>query len=128
MSAPPKESSSAILIVDDDFGFIVWLGHTLAASGYITVPATSTQAAKQLIDELRIAICLVIVNLEVPGTADLVDTLQRRDPSVKTIAIGVTGPGTAPSINIDAAHSRSQSDWLATVRQVLDNDKLSGAA
>lgn len=124
MSAPPQESPSAILIVDDDLGFAVWLGHTLAASGYITVPATSTQQAKQLIEELRIAIRLVIVNLEVPGIADLVDTLQRRDPSLKTIAIRVTGRGTTLPINIDAAHSRSQSGWLGTVRNVLGDQKV----
>ncbi len=56
--------------------------------------------------------------------ADLVDTLQRRDSSLKTIAIRVTGRGTTLSIDINAAHSRPQAGWLGTVRNVLEDQKV----
>ena len=128
MVPSPKGSARAVLIVDDDLGFVVWLGHTLAAGGYLTIPTTSSNEAKRLIEELRVKLCLVIANFAVSGMADYVGALQRQVPRVKVIAIRVAGTGITPMVKIDAAHSRSQSDWLATVRQVLDNGEISGAA
>ena len=127
MPSNREPSPPTILLVDDDLGFVVWLGQTLASNGYLTVPAAGGQQAKQVMEELGIKICLAIVNLALPGVSDLVEMLQQRDPSIKVIAIRVTGSGITPTTKIDAAHSRSQSGWLGMVRQILGNGRAANA-
>jgi DNA-binding NtrC family response regulator len=124
--APPKEFTPVVLIVDDALGFIVWLQFTLAAGGYVGVPARSTQDAMRLIEEWWISVYLVIVNPALPGIVGIVETLQKKDSAVKVIAIQDTGAA-ATTIKVDATHSRSHDDWIATVRQVLGNTKVSSA-
>ena len=66
-----------ILVVDDDLGFVVWLGQTLVANGYLTVPATSARQATTLLAELQTAtIDLAIVNLALPSATTLIDSLR----------------------------------------------------
>ncbi len=96
MPSNRKPSPPTILRVVDDLGFVVWLGQTLASNGYPTVPAASGQHAKRVVEELGIKICLVIMNLALPGVADFIQMLQQRDPSIKVIALRVTGSGITP--------------------------------
>jgi len=99
-----------ILIIDYDLGFVVWLGLTLTASGYPAIPATSCQAALELIGEARIAtIDLVILNSELPGASDLIGALNSRGFSFKVISI--EGP------QVRSSWSRSESKWLSMVRK-----------
>lgn len=119
--------AAVVLIVDDDFGFVTWLGVTLAVKGYATVPATSASVARQLIDELSVGPDLVIVNLELAGAIELIETLRGTNAALKVIAIEDASPIGRP-IAVDAAHSRTEADWLATVEHVLDLRNASGAS
>jgi DNA-binding response OmpR family regulator len=128
MAAPPKESQPpAVLIVDDDLGFLVWLGLTLGNGGFVTVPATSGVQAKEVIDELGIRINLAIVNLTLPGALELGESLRRRDKSVKVIAIQNADAASSATIKIDAAHNRSKLGWVTLVRKTLGIEKATGA-
>lgn len=127
MMASPKESPPAILIVDDDLGFLVWLGLTLSAGGFLTVPATTGPQAEELLAEIAIRIHLAIVNLSLPRTAELAAALKRRDPSVKVIAIQSDSAGPALTIKTDGSHSRSKLGWITLVRKVLGIEKATGA-
>ena len=122
MASPSKDSPPAILIVDDDLGFLVWLGLTLSAGGFVTVPATTGLQAEQLVAELGVRISLAIVNLALPGMSDLVRRLKRRDPSLKLISIR-SSSGPTLTIKTDASHSRSKQGWLTLVRKVLGIEK-----
>lgn len=116
-----------ILIIDDELGFVAWLGVTLAANGYATLPATSLSAAKQLLEELNAIPDLVVVNLELGGMIELIETLRRANLVLKVIAIEDTTPPARP-IEVDGMHSRSEADWLLTVERVLDLRNASGAS
>jgi DNA-binding NtrC family response regulator len=120
-------SQAVILIVNRDLGFVIWLGVTLAANGYATLPAGTSSAAQQLLDELLVAPDLAIANLEVGGTVELVEALRRADPALKVIAIEDATSITLP-IAVDAAHSRSEDSWLATVERVLHLRNASDAS
>jgi DNA-binding response OmpR family regulator len=112
-----------ILVVDDDLGFVVWLGQTLVANGYLTVPATSAPQATALLAELQTAtIDLAIVNLALPSATTLIDSLRNRHSSLKIIAVLDPIRDPIARIDIDASGSRSQFDWLTTVRRVLGDN------
>jgi len=116
-----------ILIIDDELGFVAWLGVTLAANGYATLPATSLSAAKQLLEELSAIPDLVVMNVELGGTMELIEALRRANVALKVIAIEDTTPPARP-IEVDGMHSRSEADWLMTVERVLDLRNASGAS
>ena len=127
MVSPPKAAPVAILIVDDDLGFLVWLGLTLSAGGFVTVPATSAFQARQLVQELGIRINLAIVNPGLPDTSDLASSMKQRDAALKVIAIQASsfGPSLAPKA--DASHSRSKLGWITLVRRILGIERATGA-
>ena len=112
-------SQAVVLIVDSDLGFVIWLGVSLAATGYATLPAGTSAAAHQLVDELRVDPDLVIANLDLAGTVELVEALRRVNLALKVIAIENGTPITRP-IAVDAVHSRSDANWLVTVERVLE--------
>src|SRR5690349_12901003 len=120
MSSHPIGSAPRILILDDDLGFLVWLGHMLAASGYLPIPAMTDAEAKGVVKELGITVNLAIVNLSLLTTADFLKTLKGGDPSLKVIAIQDSPPDTT---EVGAYHSRSRAGWLTTVRRVLGEGK-----
>lgn len=121
----PRESPPAILIVDDDLGFLVWLGLTLGGAGFVTVPATASPQAREVIQEMRIKVSLAVVNLNLPGMVEFCESLKRQDPSVKLIGIQGTGPTT--TFKTDATHSRSKVGWVTLVRKSLGIEKATGA-
>ncbi len=116
-----------VLIIDDDFGFVTWLGVTLATNGYATIPATSLSAAQQLLDELGVTPDLVVMNLELTGTIELIEALRRANLDLKVIAIEDTTPPARP-IEVDRMHARSEADWLMTVERILDLRNASGTS
>lgn len=116
-----------VLILDDELGFVAWLGVTLAANGYATLPATSLSTAKQVLEELRAVPDLVVMNLELAGMIELLEALRRANRALKVIAIEDTTPPARP-IEVDGIHSRSEADWLTTVERVLDLRNASGGS
>ena len=120
-------NQAVVLIIDADLGFVIWLGVTLATSGYATVPAATSSAAQQLIDELRAAPHLAIANLDVAGAVDLIQLLRRGNRGLKVIAIEDATPIARP-IAVDAVHTRSEVGWLATVERVLGLRNATGAS
>jgi DNA-binding NtrC family response regulator len=113
MLSDEQYPAQTILIVDDDLGFVMWLGHTLAATGYLTIPLTSAQESLRIIAELDLtAIDLAIVNPAMPGISHLIDTLRRRQDYLQVIG---TEPSSRGVIDLNAA----EEEWIAKVRCVL---------
>jgi CheY-like chemotaxis protein len=111
------QSPQTILIVDDDLGFVMWLGHTLAATGYLTVPLTSAQESLRIIAELDLAVIdLAIVNPAMPGMSHLIDTLRSRQEYLQVI-------GTEPSSRSFVDLSAAKEEWIAKVRRVLEKTR-----
>jgi len=116
MPSPELHQTEMILIVDEDLGFVVWLGLTLAASGYRTIPATSCQDARHLIGEAQIAtLDLVILNSALPGASDLIGALNSRGFSFQVISIE------GNRLHSSQSGSESESKWLSMVRKACGN-------
>ena len=114
MPSDEQFPAQTILIVDDDLGFVMWLGHTLAAAGYLTLPLTSAPESLRIIAELELTVIdLAIVNWATLGMSHLIDTLRSRQGYLPVIA---TEPSRRNAIDLNAA----EAEWLAKVRQVLE--------
>jgi DNA-binding response OmpR family regulator len=78
---------NTVLVVDSDVGFAFWFGYGLNQAGYATFPAESVCGAKELLDELEIAVDLLIINPALPDAADLVESLRSRNHTMKVVAL-----------------------------------------
>jgi hypothetical protein len=115
------------LIVDDDLGFVWWLGERFHEAGYRPVPALTVRQAISIVKELNIKIPVVVVNPGLPGVRKLIRSLSQVDqPAVKVILIGDT---TSPPSTLIRAHgtlerpsaweSVSRFEWLRKLRMIL---------
>ena len=80
-----------ILIVENDLGFIFWLGGALMAADYRPWPAGGVSEANALTGKTAIAIDLLIVNPSLPGVSKLIAVLRRSQAKLKVIALGAEG-------------------------------------
>ena len=136
-----------ILILDDDVGFVLWLGKTLAEAGYQVVPALHIGEASELIRSLGLTIDLLIMNPAARGADEFIQTLRHQREGLRLIApvedpadasttfVEVDGVGRRPpfvndiqdlissaSLTAEEAtiQSRSQSEWLTLVRTATE--------
>jgi DNA-binding NarL/FixJ family response regulator len=115
-----------ILIIDDDLGFVFWLGPVLAHAGYEVLPAKGFSDASTLLSELNAKIDLLIVNPSLPGVADFVSALRRSRPNAKILFALDNDQPAGPIQNADIiARKLLQQDaaaatlWLRVVEQAL---------
>lgn len=76
-----------VLIIDDDLGFIFWLGRALQDAGYEALPARGFSEASVILRELNTEIDLLTVNSSLAGAADFVNALRRSRAKVKILAV-----------------------------------------
>jgi hypothetical protein len=65
-----------VLIIDNDLGFMFWLGQILNEAGYAVLPAKSASEAVELMSENNIEADLLIINPSLPGVVRLVGELR----------------------------------------------------
>jgi hypothetical protein len=70
-------SRPAILVVDEDLGFIFWLGEIAEEIGCTCIPALNCWDAISFIRTFDLEIDLLIVNLTLAGVAEMIQTLTR---------------------------------------------------
>ena len=78
---------SIVLVVDDDLGFVWWLGEIFFRAGYQVVPALSCREAISLLKELELRGDLVLVNPELLGVSRMLRLLNRANPQMRMIFI-----------------------------------------
>jgi hypothetical protein len=101
MSAPAI--AKTVLIVDEDLGFVFWLGRLLTETGYQAWPARSGVEAAALLSEIGVRPDLLVINPNSEGAAAFVED-QRRQADFKTLAIHASDAlEPAPIGSIDAA-------------------------
>jgi TonB family protein len=114
------------LILDPDIGFGFWLARGLDQSDYQSFPAKSVADAAALLDELRIAVDLVILNLALPDAAELIGSLQRGNEELRVV--GLIGdqlrfPGIAARVDLccrKPEHSDAKRlEWIGHVEELL---------
>jgi hypothetical protein len=124
------ERVKTILLVDNDLGFLYWLGCTLCAAGYMALPAKNSQNASELLGRLNVGIQLLVVNSSMRGACAFAETLRRSQRNLKVIALIGRGEQPSPVFpGADAAqHKRSclgefsEIEWLETIENVLARD------
>jgi DNA-binding response OmpR family regulator len=76
-----------LLVVDEDFAFVIWVAEYLAEVGWAALPAVSIADAKRLIAREGVSIAALILNASLQGAADFVVWLQERQDQVRVIAL-----------------------------------------
>ena len=128
---PKAKVELTVLIVDEDLGFVCWLGEILSEVGYQAIPALDSTSAAALVEELNQTVSLVIVNPALRGVIELTRVLSRRDPSLKIIALRNPGTDTAGAIHPQATLERpsgsdpfSRQRCLRNVRTALKKARV----
>ena len=85
-----------VLIVDDDLRFVFWLGTALNQAGYEALPAKNFPDAIELLNQIKFAIDLLIVNPALQGFADFVNCVTR----IPVPVIAVVEPSRTPPVPI----------------------------
>ena len=86
---PQAPGRPIVLVVDEDLGFVCWIGEALAEIGYETLPALNSRQALSSIKKLSRPIDAVIFNPDLPGAAAMIRTLgSSRVPPRKVVVIG----------------------------------------
>jgi hypothetical protein len=88
---PIHKRMRVVLIVDEDLGFICWLGERLSRAGYQTLPALGTHQAALLLKQLEVAIDILIMDQQFLDVFDVIGTLSSGPRPVKIV------PGRNPS-------------------------------
>jgi DNA-binding NtrC family response regulator len=113
------------LIVDDDLGFVWWLGELLHEAGYGAIPATRAVDAIPLVKSLKIKIDLAFVNPSLPGAERMIEHLAAEGP-IKVVVISEGSELSAGRIRAHAILERpsgwevfSRQEWLRKLRRIL---------
>ena len=119
--------SPTALIVDDDVGFILWLGEMLTETGYQAVPALHLRQAMTLVKKLALRVDVLVVNPKLPGAMQAVKSLARAHPQLRVVLI--RDPSEPPSEPLDRNHPTlerpsawepiSRPQWIVKIRKVL---------
>jgi DNA-binding response OmpR family regulator len=118
-------AGATVLIVDDDLGFVWWLGEIFHELGCRAVPAMNCREALCLAESSKLAVDLIVVNPGLQGVPEMVKTL-RRVRSAKVVAIpqlrALPKPGGEANTVLDrpsTGETISRSKWIRKVRGVL---------
>ena len=77
-----------VLIVDSDIGFIFWLAKLLVEENYQPWPACSVLDATSLMNRRRLVpLDLLVVNPSVQGAAHLIESIRKKQPDLKVLAV-----------------------------------------
>jgi hypothetical protein len=122
-----KANRPTVLIVDRDLGFVFWLGQGLDAAGYLALPAKSCEDASDLLNQLNIAIDLLILGNSCAGANVFCETLRHSQRCLKVIvAVSDWERPSPPFPRADAARHKttcwdeiSKLEWLETIEAVL---------
>ena len=111
------------MIVDDDVGFIFWLGEIFGKAGWNLVPALNCRQAVSLAAMWDLYVDLVVVNPALSGVSEMVETLSRvhrpkvviiRDPDVEA---GIPADATIDRPDVGTPVSRAE--WAERMRELL---------
>ena len=115
-----------VLIVDEDLGFVWWLGQVLAEIGHQSVPALDSRQALAHIRQFKLSVDVVIVHPATPGAANLLRTLGRANKQLRIIAIrnpddsvAVTGSAHAILEKPSGWEPISREEWLRKVQKAF---------
>ena len=121
------DTVKTVLLVDDNLGFAFWLGQALDRAGYETWPARSVPAAESLLEEVPLAVDLLVINASLPRAPAFATRLCRNKSDFKVIAVYEGGTDVTESFpQASAVHQKPQTidiaaklEWVQLVRILL---------
>jgi len=116
-----------LLIVDNDVGFMWWLGELLLEADYHAVPALNCSQALAAVKRFNLEIDLLVVNPALTGVPRLLASLERPGHDLRIVLIREGPIGLKyPGFRYDATLTRPSSgdpitrtDWLRKLRTLL---------
>jgi DNA-binding response OmpR family regulator len=122
-----------ILIVDDDLGFVFWLGQALDRAGFETWPARSVAAAESLLLEIKLLVDLLVIPCSLPSAPVLVSHLGSTGTDFRVIAVcDELCEQVEQFPRLSAVHQRPQTmdttaqlEWVQLVKGVLVDKQVS---
>ncbi|MBZ5609253.1 MAG: hypothetical protein LAP38_13400 [Acidobacteriia bacterium] len=115
----------AILIVDEDVGFLWWLGELFHEAGYRSIPALSCEQALSLVRDVQGGIDLLVVSPSMQGVSGLILTLSRIHPP-KVVLIQDLATELIPGVWAVATLQRplgpepvSRQEWRQKIGEIL---------
>jgi hypothetical protein len=75
------------LIVDEDLGFVSWLGELFCEAGYRALPALNCRQAVSLIKKLDLDVDVLAVDEGLPGVCEMIGMLRRPRRLLKIVVI-----------------------------------------
>lgn len=114
-----------VLILDSDIGFIFWLAKLLVEENYQPWPACSVLDANSIMNRRHLApLDLLVVNPSIHGASHLIDTMRRKQPDLKILAVDPMNDRQVRGVNAWRArpHSADQSakqKWLRDIHRLL---------
>lgn len=116
----------AVLIVEEDLGFLGWLGDLFTEAGYRALPALNCRQAISMIKKFKFDVDVIAVDEGLPGVPAMIGMLKRSHRPLKIVAIRDPTVEGREEIAAHATLERpsgwepiSRSDWLLKVLQVL---------
>ena len=117
-----------VLIVDEDLGFVFWLGHLLNNAGYQVWPARNGEDAAALMDELGAELDLLIIDPNLRGAAAFLETQRTAVISTPSRWSG-RQEWVGPLAGIDIALAKpphpdeiSGLEWITAIRNLSPSD------
>jgi hypothetical protein len=113
-----------VLIVDEDLGFVWWLGEMFSQAGCQVVPALSAGEMDSITRELNRAVDVIVVNPALEGISDTLRNLsQSRAPKVVAIRDQdepESGLAAHASLNRPSGAAQlSEEHWRASVKRLV---------
>jgi DNA-binding NtrC family response regulator len=121
-----------VLIIDEDLGFVWWLGQIFSQAGCQVVPTLNTEQMVALTRDLNLKVDLIVVNPELSGVPEMLQALTKaRSPKIVAIRNHDSDLGSA--LNADATLERpsgwgpvSEKEWLGCVRRLVRDIRFTG--
>jgi hypothetical protein len=110
------KSGKLVLILDDDLGFVMWLGQVLSRAGMVPVPAMSGHDALGRIRELKIHLDLALINPRAPGATEFIQKIADQTPVYTLESAASGGRGVLKRFTADEPASDK---WVQKVKRAL---------
>jgi len=118
--------ASTVWIVDDDLGFVCWLGEIFTEARCQALPALSCEHALSLMKGLDLGADLIVVNPHLPGVSAMLQTLSHANRCLKVVSIQNHSEPHVTAVKSQATLERpsgsdpiSRPEWLKRVRKLL---------